>query len=111
MSIPLANLDGHLKRIMEDIPVTFVWKGVTAQGVRSTPNITETAIIGGQDRKIEYQIFVRRASLGGEIPTQGDYVDVFDANNVISKMIILGTRPSPDDAQLLALQMGFARVK
>jgi hypothetical protein len=113
MAINLAALDEHLKRIMEDIPVTFDVYGSAAgvQGVRSTPNLTETVIIGGEDEKVEYQIFARRSDLGGVIPTVGTRVDVYDPEGAITKMRVLGVRPSPDDAQLVALQLGFSRER
>ena len=79
-------------------------------GVRSTPAITETIIIGGEDEKIEYQIFCKRSDLG-IIPAVGTRVDVYESEGVVSKMRILGVRTSPDDSQLLSLQMGFSRVR
>lgn len=102
--IPLSNLDGHLERIIEDIPVTFRWNGTDYQAVRSSPELHQVMEIGGIDEPVEYNLFVRASDLPALHPKIGD---IFIMDNF--QMKVLRIKASPDAAQLLTYSLGFAR--
>jgi len=105
MSLPLSNLLGHLSRIRSDIPVKLVWNALEGQGVKSTPDVTQSLEIGGIDEKIEFQIFITR----NEFPTIPEVGQIMTVEG--KKMKVVGVRTSPDNNNLVSLQMAFARIK
>lgn len=106
--IPLSNLNGHLTRLVEDIPVYFTWKGVQYYGARSTPEFSETLEVGGSDQAIEYNILVKKDTMPAVTVIVDDMVDeIFLVDNI--KMRVAHVRRSPDAQQLLTFAMAFAR--
>jgi hypothetical protein len=105
MSLPLSNLSGHLTRIMSDIPVRFVWVGQEYQGVKSTPDLTQNLEVGGLDEKVDFQIFVKKDSLPS-VPEIGQIMTVEGR-----KMRVNEVRRSPDNENLISLQMASARTR
>ena len=64
MTIPMANLNGHLDRIFTDIPVFFMAYAGTADqtlysGVLTSPIMTEVVEVGGEQQTIDVNLFVR----------------------------------------------------
>lgn len=104
MALSLSTLNGHLTRIITDLPVTFIWNGVSYQAVRSSPTLSQTLEVGGIDEKIEFQLFVKADALPTIKPHEGA---IFTIDGI--KMRVLEVKKSPDDAQLLSFALGFAR--
>ena len=104
--IPLTNLNGHLDRVINDIPIKFRWNGVDYQGVRSSPDFSQTLEPGGADQVIEYNLFVRASDIIGNLP---DVDSVMIVDQIA--MRVVHVKRSPDNAQLLSFAMAFARKK
>ena len=105
MAIPLSNLNGHLARLMSDIPTTFYWEGVAYTGARATADFTQQLEIGGMDQKVAYQIFAKADQFEGAPPAEGAIFVVESLN-----MRVVDVRKSPDNSQLLAFTMAYGRT-
>lgn len=104
MPLDLNTLDSHLVRILSEIPVSFTWKGTVYSGIISTPVSVQFLVIGGQDEQIRMDLFVRKA-IFSTLPKTGDIITMSG-----KRYKVLGDRESPDNSQLIALQLGWARL-
>ena len=101
--LDIQTLDRHLVRMTCDGTASFTWNGVAYAAIKSTPSFSQTLMIGGFDEQVQFDLFVRLAILPS-MPTEGQFVLV---NGKSYK--VLRVRPSPDNAQLIALSMGWGR--
>jgi hypothetical protein len=104
--VPLTNsvLTRHLTRMQLDGTITFTWLGNPYSAIKSTPNFSQTLMIGGFDEQVQFDLFVILSDL--------PYMPVEGAVFVISgkSYKVLRVRPSPDNSQLVAFSMGWARL-
>lgn len=104
MPLDLATLDRHLGLLTGQLTVQFAWNGTPYSGIKTTPTISETLMIGGQDYEVAFEIFVRLAV----VPSAPDIGNVFVVEGKHYK--VLRVRPSPDNSQLLGISLGWARI-
>jgi hypothetical protein len=111
MSLSLLNLDGHLNRIMQDIPVSLIIKGVQYDNaaVRNSQPIIQTIEVGGVLQEIDYDIFIRQSQFP-EAPKIGTLIRVQERLGKWSIMKIVSIKPSPDAGNLLTLGMQYAKL-
>lgn len=105
MTLPLSNFNGHLQRIVEDLPLAFSWRGNTYTGTKASADVTQTLELGGLEEKVAFILYCRLSDVPG-IPEVGE-IFIVDGR----KMKVLDSRKSPDDGQLLSLAMGWARTE
>ena len=101
--LPTANFDGHLARVISDLPVTFKWNGVDYQGVESSPDVSLSLDIGGAEQAIEFSIFARVSVLPVPPPAADD---VFVVHGKVMRVAHVKTTP---DGVMLSFAMAFAR--
>jgi len=88
-----TTLDGHLTRIMSDLPMTFFRKGIsyTNVAIRASQNMAQVLEVGGVDSKIEYSVYIRR-SLLPESPVIGEIWRIMERNGW-SIMKVIDVKP------------------
>lgn len=104
MSLDPAILNGHLDRVMTDLPIAFTWNGAAFSGARTTPDQMQEAEIGGLDQKVQFNLYIRRSDLPTIRPGIGA---IFVMEGVSYKVLEIAVAP---DGNLLRYAMGFARV-
>lgn len=104
MAFDLSIFNGHMDRVISDMPVTFMWENLPYQGVKTTPDFTQELEIGGIDQKIQFNLFVKADSFNAVFPKEGD---IFVIDGI--RMKVIEVRKSPDSGQVLNFQMAFAR--
>lgn len=104
MTIPLANLNGHLTRLVGDIPTSGIWGAHTITGARTSPTLEQSLELGGLDVKVQFDLLVKADTLPTPKPGMGAIV-TFGG----TPYRVLNIRRSPDDGQLITYSFGFAR--
>lgn len=105
MSLNTSILNGHLTRIMEDLPVVATCNGSTISGVVSSPDVTQVIVLGGAEQEVQFQFFVKADTLTASFPI-GSIFCFPD-----KKCKVLQVKTSPDNGNLISFQMGSAQIR
>lgn len=112
--LPLAQFNEHLDTLIGHMPVTFVWTGganatgKTYTGARTSTDRSGTLILGGEELKLEFDLFVKADEFAGDpaLPVKGA---IFQITGIAPTMRVIDSKASPDNGQLLTFSLAFAR--
>ena len=103
--MPALNIpfDAHMALAIGHMPTPFILGGQTIQGMRSTPSVTETLMLGGTDETVAFDLYARTVDLPKPLPIVGTIMKVDGVD-----YRVLDPQLSPDK-KVLKMKMGYAR--